>query len=144
MAEVLGVVSSGFAVASLALQLVTVSQNLHSLWQSLEDADSNVESIKKHLSTLHAISSDVAATCQHEPYIQCGEAVIKSLEACKARTEKLTLMMTSVGLDRHDSRWGKILAAFRATLREKTIRNIEYQLGEDVMMLILALQPFFQ
>ena len=64
MAEVLGVVSSGFAVASMALQLVTVSQYLYAFWQALEDVDSRVESIKKHLLTLHAIASDVAAICE--------------------------------------------------------------------------------
>ena len=144
MAEVLGVVSGGFAAASLALQLVTVSQNLHTFWQSFEDAGLAVESIKEHLHTLRAISLDVAETCEREPHIQCGESVIKSLQACKLRTEKLTLMVKSVGFERRSGRWGKTLAALRATVKEKTIQKIERQLREDVMMLILALQPFFQ
>jgi hypothetical protein len=144
MAEAVGVVSSGFAVASLAFQLVAVSQNLHTFWQSFEDAGSDVESIKKHLTTLHAISLDVAETCEREPHIQCGESVVKSLEACKKRTEKLTLMVKNVGYDRQSGRWGKTWTTLQATLKEKTILKIERQLGEDVMMLILALQPFFQ
>lgn len=145
MAEVLGVVSSGFAVASLALQLVAVSQKLHTFWQSFEDADSRVENIKKHLVTLHAVSSHIAETCEREPHIRCGEWVVKSLEICKSRTEKLTRMVENVASDRRStSRWTKTWVTVRAILKEKPIEKIERQLETDIKILMLTLQPFFQ
>lgn len=144
MAEALGVVSSGFAVVSLALQLVDAVQKLQTFWQSFEDGGSNVERIKDHLVTLHAIGAAVAETCQQEPQIGCTESVLKSLLACKARTDKLMHLTRNIGQEKPRGRWNKRWTNLRATLRDKTIRKIENQLNGDVMMLLLALQPFFQ
>jgi hypothetical protein len=144
MAENLGVISSAFAVASLALQLLDTVQQLHTFWQSFEDPGSDVERIKDYLATLHAIAASIAEACQQEPHIQHAESVISSLLACKSRTGKLTHLMRDIGFNKRAGRWEKGWMSLRANLRDKTIRRIESDLYGDVMMLTLALQPFFQ
>ena len=144
MAEILGVVSGGFAVVSLALQLVDATQKLHTFWQSFEDAGSDVERIKDHLTTLHAVAATVAETCQQNPRVQCADSVTACLLACKSRIDKLSLLIQKMKSGKGVGRWEKGLSTLRATLKEKTIRKIEDQLSGDVAMLLLALQPFFQ
>jgi hypothetical protein len=144
MAETLGVVSSSFAVVSLALQLLEAAQQLHIFWQSFEDSGSDVQRIKDHLATLQAVAATIAETCQQEPQIQYAESVISNLLACKARTDKLAHLIRNIVQDRRAGRWEKGWISLRATVKDKTIRKIETQLNGDVMMLLLALQPFFQ
>jgi chromosome condensin MukBEF ATPase and DNA-binding subunit MukB len=145
MAEVvLGVVASGFAVASLALQLVNAIQTLQAFCHSCGESNSNVERIKDHLTTLQAISATVAEACEEDPQIKCAESVINSLSACKARTEKLNDLMRSIGGNIHSGPWVKRWRTVRKVLREKTMQKIENQLRGDVIMLLLSLQPFFQ
>ena len=145
MAEVaLGVVSSGFAVASLALQLVETSQNLHAFWQSFESTYSDVEWIKYHLSVLQAISAAVADICKQQSHIPCEVEVARSIQACKARIEKLTLLLPTPGEDKDVKRPKKYWSIFKATLKMKTVKYVESQLRWDVEMLLLALLPFFQ
>jgi hypothetical protein len=52
--------------------------------------------------------------------------------------------MKNIGRDRQAGRWDKDRTSLRSTLKGKTIHKIEKQLSEDVLMLLLALQPFFQ
>lgn len=144
MAETLGVLSGGFAVVSLALQLLDTAQKLHAFWHSFENAGTDVERIKNHLVTLHAIAASIAETCQQEPQIKCTELVLSSLLACKARTEKLNHLVKNIGSDGRAGRCDKGWTSLRATLKDKTIRKFENQLNGDVMMLLLALQPYFQ
>ena len=144
MAENLGVVSSAFAVVSLTLQILDTVQQLHTIWQSFENPGSDVERIKDYLARLHAIAASIAEAFQQEPHIQHAESVISSLHACKARTDKLTHLMRDIGFDKRAGRWEKGWMSLRANLRDKTIRRIESDLYGDVMMLTLALQPFFQ
>jgi hypothetical protein len=144
MAEALGVVSGGFAVVSLALQLLDAAQQLHTFWQSFEESHSDVERIKNHLSTLHAVAATIAEICQQEPQIHYADSIISSLFACKETTEKMTHLVRDLGADRRVGRWGKGWTSFRAAIKDKTIRKIETQLNGDVLLLNAALQPFFQ
>jgi hypothetical protein len=144
MAEALSVVSGGFAVVSLALQLLDAAQQLHNFWQSIEESGSDVERIKNHLTTLQAVAATIAETCQQEPQIYYAEAVIRSLLTCKARIEKLTHLTRNIGADGREGRWSKSWTGLRTTIKDKTIRKFEVQLNGDLMVLILALQPFFQ
>lgn len=144
MAETLAVVSGGFAVVSLALQLIEAAQKLHTFWNSFEDAGSDIQRIKDHLTTLHAVATTIAETCQQQPQIKCNESVLSSLTACKASTERLSHLMRNIGKETRAGRWDRGWTKFRATLKDKTIQKIESQLNGDLMMLLLALQPFFQ
>lgn len=144
MAETLAVVSGGFAVVSLALQLIEAAQRLHTFWNSYEDVGSDVQRIKDHLTTLHAVAATIAETCQQHPQIKCNESVQSSMLACKVSTERLSHLTRNIGNQTRPSRWERGLTKFRATLKDKTVQKIESQLNGDVMMLLLALQPFFQ
>ena len=90
MAEALSVIYRGFAVVSLALQLLDTAQKLREFWHSFEDAGSEVERIKEHLVTLHAVAATVAEIGKQETQIKCTEVVLSSLLAWRTRTERLT------------------------------------------------------
>jgi hypothetical protein len=143
-AEALGVVSGGFAVVSLALQLLDTAQQFHTFWQSFGESGSNVRRIKDHVATLHTITAIIAETCQQNAQLQNAESVINSLFGCKARIDKLAHLTGNIQADRRAGRWEKGWISLRATLKDKTITKIEAELNWDVIMLILALQPFFQ
>jgi hypothetical protein len=145
MAEVIiGVVASSFAVASLAIQLVEIAQELHEFWQTYEDVDSDVERIKNHLSILQAISTSVADICTENPDMKCGNEVFRSLEVCTTRLEKLSGYTKSSRLGKKLVRTRKYWSALKWTVKAKATRVVESQLRGDVMILLLALQPFFQ
>jgi hypothetical protein len=141
---VLGVVTGGFAVASLAIQLVEVAQKLHAFWDTLESANSNIERIKDHLLLIQIVSASIVDVFNEEPSITCGESVTKSLEICKTRTERLGRQVKSCVLDGAKGQSKRGWATFKTALKDKTTQKIESQLRGDVMMLLLTLQPFFQ
>lgn len=145
MAEVvLGAVANGFAVASLAIQLVEAAQKLHSFWQAFDHANSDVECINEHLATLEIIAAAIVVTCQQAPHIPCGQAVINSLLNCRTRAESLSNLVGGLKLDDNANRPRRFWLAFKTTLKRGAIQDIEIQLRGDVMMLLLAVQPFFQ
>jgi hypothetical protein len=145
MAEVaLGVVASGFAVASLAIQLIESAQKMHTFWQTIEHATSEVEHIKDHLTTLRSISGTILEICEKQPQISCGSAVVKSLEVCKSKMDRLTIVVQDMTLSKDANTSKRHWSTFRATVKKKTIQNIESHLKGDVMLLLLTLQPFFQ
>jgi hypothetical protein len=145
MAEVaLGVVSSGFAVASLAIQLMEVAQKMHTFWQSIEHATSDIQHIKDHLTILRSISSTILEICKKQPQITCGDAVVKSLEVCKNRMDRLADLVQDLNERKNINLSKGYWSAFKATLKRKTVQEIEAHLRGDVMLLLLTLQPFFQ
>jgi hypothetical protein len=148
MAEVLGVVAGGFGVASLALQLVQAAQSLQAFWQSFESANAKAKRIQDHLAILIAISSSLVDICKQQPHVTCGDAVIKALAACKERMDKLTDIAERITMvkitPKPIKRWSSLKSTLKATLEDKTIQNVEDEVSRDVMMLLVALQPFFQ
>ena len=144
MAEVtIGVVASGFAVASLAIQLIESAQKMHNFWQTMEHATSEVERIKDHLTVLRSILGTILEICEKQPQISCGEAVLKSLEVCKSRMDRLANIVQDMALIKDANASKRHWSTFKATVKKKTIQDIESCLKGDVMLLILALQPFF-
>jgi hypothetical protein len=141
---VLGVVSSGFAVASLAIQLVEVSQKIYDFWDSFTEADSNVERIKDNLLLMQIISSSILDICKNQPWLSCGDAVLKSLQCCKARVKKLEDLTQSKDLGVESNFIKRNWSSLKLVFKDKTIEKIQSQLESDVMMLLLTLQPFFQ
>lgn len=145
MAEAaLGVISGGFAVASLAIQLIEVAQKLHCFWETLEATDSIIERIKDHLLLMQIVSANIVDISNEESNITCGDGVVKSLDICKTRTERLQKQVQRLASDGGKSQPRRGWATLKTALKDKTIQKIEDQLRGDVAMLLLALQPFFQ
>lgn len=144
MAELLGVVSGGIAVASLAIQLVEVAQRVHSFWDSISDVTPKVERIKDLLLLMQVISTSIVEICNEDPQVKCGDAVFKSLDVCKTRADKLEKMIANHGLSGSLTQSKRRWSTVKLKLRERTIDKIETQLGTDITMLLLTLQPFFQ
>jgi len=145
MAEVaLGVVSGGFVVASLALQMAETSQKLHAFWQSFGSANSDAERIKHHLSILQAISAAVVDICKQQSHIPCEAEAARSIEVCKVRIESVTLLLPIPSEDKDVKRIEKYWFIFKVTLKMKTVKYVESQLRGALEMLLLDLQPFFQ
>jgi len=144
MAELLGVVSGGIAVASLAIQLVEVAQKVHSFWDSIGDSTPKIERIKDLLLLMQVISTSIIEICNEEPRVKCGDAVFRSLDVCKTRADKLEKMIANHGLSSRLTQSKRRWSTVKLKLKERTIDKIETQLGTDVTMLLLTLQPFFQ
>ncbi|TVY69025.1 hypothetical protein LSUE1_G009734 [Lachnellula suecica] len=140
---ILGVVTGGLAVASLAIQLVEVAQKLHAFWDAFEAADSNIERIKDHLLLIQIISASIIDTCNQEPGICCEEAVTRSIATCKSRTEKLESHLQKHVQHQSGSATKRSWTTLKWAVKDKTIQKVESQLRGDVMMLLLTLQPFF-
>jgi len=145
MAEaILGAVTGGFAVASLAIQLVEVAQKVYDLWDTFEATDSRINRIKEHLMLIQIISHSIIDICNQEPTISCGHEVLRSLRACQERTERLGEYVKKYNhnQDRNGPKRG--WTTLKTTMKDKAIQKTESQLHGDVMMLLLMLQPFFQ
>lgn len=63
MAELLGGVGSGFAVASLADQIYTRVEQLYKLWKDIENAPKDIEDILRHLQLLSASLQTLKSGC---------------------------------------------------------------------------------
>jgi hypothetical protein len=141
---VLGAVTGGFAVASLAIQLVEVAQKAYDLWETFEATDSRIERIKDHLLLIQIVSRSIIDVCNQEPRISCGDSVIRSLRGCHERTEKLEKYVRTYTQNQRGSAARRSWKTLKVTLKDKAIQKAESQLYGDVMMLLLMLQPFFQ
>ncbi|CAG8961500.1 hypothetical protein HYFRA_00013850 [Hymenoscyphus fraxineus] len=145
MAEaIFGVVASGFAVASLALDLTHVAQKLHTFLTDFGQAGPRIERIEDNLVLFQTIGESVAKVCEENTNIECGRAVLRCLEICKRDTELLhnTIAHHVNGSCSPSFRRRKI-TTLKTVLKDKTIEKIETQLNADVTMLLLALQPFY-
>ncbi|TVY28427.1 hypothetical protein LHYA1_G002859 [Lachnellula hyalina] len=140
---ILGIVAGGIGIASLAIQLVEVAQKLHSFWDTLETANSNIERIKDHLLLMQTISNSIVDIANQEPNINCEESVTRSLDICKIRTRNLEKQINSGVLNGAGRKSKRGLSSFKTALKDKTIQNIESQLRGNVMMLLVSLQLFF-
>jgi hypothetical protein len=144
MAEIIGVISSGFAVASLAIQLVDLAQSLHNFWKTVKSSNADIDRIKSHLEILEVVFTCVAGICNEQPDLDCGEEVLRSLALCKTRLETLCNEVRHHKLPMDVTSFRKRCRTLKLTLKEKSIKDVEAQLRGDVMVLMLSLMPFFQ
>lgn len=145
MAEaIFGVVASGFAVASLALELTEVAQKFHTFLTTCGQTGSRILRITENLALFQTIATDIIAICEENDHIDCGDAVLRSLRTCKKDTEDLHDLVASHTFDKFRTGFRRRkLAVLKIVLKDKTIEKIEAQLNGDVKMLLLALQPFY-
>lgn len=140
MAELLGGVASGFAVASLADQIYTRVQQLHNLWKAIENAPKDIDDVLRHLQLLSAALQTLKeGFCKHgleksELLSDCSrhcEGVIKELGTIAARFE---FGRSGIGTKRKTT-WAQVKAAFK----KEDIKTLQEKLGKAVATLELAI-----
>jgi hypothetical protein len=134
--EVLGAVSSVFAVVSLAIQLGSSVQKLIDFWDSVKEAPAEVAQIKSHLLVLGSLLRSIERDA-HEGHNSQDEIGIECLRICTFSIAKLERL--SAVLDRGMSgsasrrRW----TCLRKSMREQEITKYWNELERAKSMLML-------
>jgi len=150
MAEVLGVVASGIAVAQLAGQVTKSIVKLKDYWDQVRDAPAEIKYLLKEIDSLSLIlqhiqggqvglSSDSA--CVQQCFELCQEAATELGELVKAMSEKIE----------GNREWKKRVGSAKVVLKKEEIKKLKKRIKNAVSLLSLALQwrtkyscpPFF-
>jgi hypothetical protein len=135
MAEVVGIVASGIAVAQLAGSIVTSAQNLHNIWTSLKGAPKVVRDCLREIELLGTVIHTVKFEAE-------GEDVVKrALIYCEEVVGEFESILRGVALvdGRGQSRpWGKVKFLFK----EKELGESMGRLERAKSMLGLAVDYY--
>jgi hypothetical protein len=143
MAEVLGTVASGIAVAQLAGAIVSSTQKIYTFWKEMKDAPKNIGDLLVEIELLgevlveyHTLNGQGSTPHHHSAmlkkiYLHC-ETAIKELDE--------VLVTLDEGLKQGGSRARKTWHAFRVVMKGSTLEDLMEKLERAKSMLNLASQ----
>jgi hypothetical protein len=143
MAEVLGVVASGIAVAQLADQIVRSIRNIHDFWQSIRDAPKDLNDALEELEilgdTLLGLQEDLSDRGGRE---MPGASAAKCLQYCRKVADDLEAIVVGLQQGLDGKRGRRQLAAVKAVLQKRTLQDFQQRLDRAKWMLTLAIQGY--
>lgn len=118
----LSVAASGFAVASLAIQLADSLHKARIFWSSIRDASDDIREISSDLKLPSDILNQVAIEIQHH---QPDTTLQTALDACSLKVRSLTAILNTVepgfsSTGQHIRRW----TAFKGCFEIQKIKKI--------------------
>ncbi len=140
MAEILGVVSSGIAVAQLASSIATSIIALKSYFKQIKDAPAELQNLVEEIESLNVILSHIAAD-------QSGTGIVdnlcmqRSLELCKKGVKELSECVEELrrkveGKSRFQRQVGKV----KVVLKKEEVKGLKRRMKSAVRLLSLAYQ----
>ena len=150
MAEVIGLVSSGIAIAQLAGSVGAVAIKLNGLWQEVKDVPETIQYMTNHLSKLDTIVNemgtsrnsnsphDSAAGQPHHP-----SPSPLALQHCQMACQNLESLVRDLSVDIASSRKRKrLMGKVAVVLKKDTLAKYELRLQNAVQLLSLAYQVY--
>lgn len=150
MAEVIGIVSSGIAIAQLAGSVGAVAIKLNGLWQEIKDVPETIQYIMNHLSILGTIVNemetignsnslhDSAAGQPHRP-----SPSPLAIQQCQMACKDLENIVRDLSVDIESSRKRKrLMGKVAVVLKKDTLAKYEMRLQNAFQLLSLAHQVY--
>lgn len=136
--EGLSAAASGFAVASIALQLAESVKKLCDFWNSIKEAPEDIRAVSTDLELLSGTLIQVAYEAQH---VEPDAAFIATLNGCKAKVKILTALLNEIepGFASASSRVRK-WTAFKTVLRHRQMEKFQEALERLKCTLLLVQQ----
>jgi len=142
--EVLGGVSSAFAVVSLAIELGDKVKMLYDFWGSIQDAPREIRAISQDLKIISDVLDDIRQESEIKsarPYSRAIDASLAALEQCEESIEPLQKLVEKLerGLTPEKQRSRK-WSAFKAAWKGDRIQKFQDSLQNMKLSLMLARQ----
>ncbi|KUJ20769.1 uncharacterized protein LY89DRAFT_730785 [Mollisia scopiformis] len=142
MAEILGLVSSGLSVASIAIQISDSVLKLKEFWSSVKDAPEDIKYLVDEIDTLGLILTDIGNNERRRDSSLVGFA---SARKCLALCQKGSRILEEVANDLEDKIGNKRrVGAFRAALKIGMVEKLRDRLKNAQFMLMLSNQTYYQ
>jgi hypothetical protein len=144
MAEVMGTAASAISIVSLAGQIGSGLQKLHSFWESVADAPSDVDRIMQDLQLLQNLVSAISHGYQRIPPQHGQDSVAAvSLGRCLAQMKKLEAIVEPLSkLCRLGSGRHRFRASLTAALKRDRIAKFSMELESAKVTILLSEQLF--
>ena len=146
MAEILGIVASGIAVAQVATTLGSAVARLKALWQEVRDVSERIADLMEQIDCLDP------ALWEAERFLSENEmpaelwtdiSARRSTEYCRKALEKLTTLADDLSARINSSKsLTRKIGRFRAVLKKDTLNMLESRLESAVRLLQLAQQGY--
>jgi hypothetical protein len=143
MAEALGIVSSAFAVVSLAVQVAESIEKLKTFCSLIQGAPDDIRLAVDELETLSMVLEDVDRNVQQEVFLdpRVKTVVLRSYSLCKNSSDGLRTLVDSLqaGLAA-----GKKRGCFKIALKKDMIEDFRKRLESAKATMLLANQVYYQ
>lgn len=138
----LSAAASGFAAASLALQLAGVVQDIHRFLRSVAGASTELERLVDLLEQLDSIIAGVQSLLEQRNTQNDGAptpvpAIFKALQTCYKTLQPLQKLVekSQRALQKSNNTASKHLALIKLTLKKRDVEALEEQLQRSMIIL---------
>jgi hypothetical protein len=140
MAEILGVISSGVAVAQLASSVTTSIIALKGYFEQIKDAPIELQSLVEEIESVNLILSHIAAD-QSRTRLVDNLCMQRSLELCEKGVKELSESVEELrrkveGKSKFQRQVGKV----KVMLKKEEIKGLKRRMKSAVRLLSLAYQ----
>jgi hypothetical protein len=143
MAEALGVVASGIAVAQLAGQLVATTQKLYTFWVGLKGAPKQVGDALREVALLGKIISELEMKENEDLERKGREVVMEALTYCGEVMSELEDFLAALKRNIASTGAGKRQwNSFKVLLKSQVLSELERKLERAKSMLGLAVECY--
>ena len=146
MAELVGVISSGIGIATLAAQITDSVIKLKSYWDQLKDASEDLQLLIEEIEDLNLLLSEIEKDQQRNPLssrLLGSTAASKCFEHCKRGADRLKELTTELGLEiKAGGRWKKRWASAKVVLKKDRLEKYRSRLERASRSLSLAHQIY--
>jgi hypothetical protein len=143
MAEALGIVSSAFAVVSLAVQVAESIEKLKTFCSLIQGAPDDIRLAVDELETLSMVLEDVDRNVQQQVFLdpRVKTVVLRSYRLCKNSSDGLRTLVDSLqaGLAA-----GKKRGILKIALKKDMIEDFRKRLESAKATMLLANQVYYQ
>lgn len=143
MAEVLGVIASGFGVVSLAIQVAESINKLKALYSLIQSAPTELILLLDELETLSLILEDIDHSSQNEVFLnpRIKLAVTRSYRLCRTSSEALARLASEL---EQELKVGKKRGGLKVAMKKSNIEEMRIKLDSAKATMLLANQCYSQ
>ncbi|KAH7317327.1 hypothetical protein BKA65DRAFT_557532 [Rhexocercosporidium sp. MPI-PUGE-AT-0058] len=143
MAELLGVVSSGMAVVSLAIQAAESIEKLKSFYSLIQSAPEDILFAIDELETLSMVFEEVDRSMQQQLFLdpRVKVTVLRSFRLCRSSGDGLKSLVDGLHAEVMKR---KRRGSFKVALKAEKIKDFVKKLENTKGMMILANQMYYQ
>jgi hypothetical protein len=143
MAELLGVVSNGMAVVSIAIQVAESIEKLKSFYSLIQSAPEDILFAIEELETLSMVFEEVDRSMQQQLFLdpRVKVTVLRSLRLCRSSGDGLKSLVNGLHAEVMKR---KRRGSFKVALKAEKIKDFVKKLENTKGMMILANQIYYQ
>lgn len=142
MAEVLGVVASGYSVAQLAGSLATGIIKLKNYWDQIESAPSDITFLVRELDTHHVILHNILQNQAQLASIgpPSNSFLEHTLQLCQDTSNEVNELVKALAKDINpSSKWKKKLGAMKVVLKSDQLDKLKRRMESATRLMHVAI-----